>query len=243
MTDVPANFRIQTLKEIVRHGLRLVGLGRRPSHLGSGNIRERFSEIYASGVWQVGNDDAPGSGAGSSLQATQNIRIELPRILDTLGAETLLDIGCGDFTWMREVSLSQRYIGADIVPAVIESNTANFSSDRREFHCLDAISGTLPDADAVLCREMLFHLSFADARRALQNILSKPRKFILLTTDGSTGFNRDVDTGDFRLLNLTRRPFGFPTPAHVIDDSFVSPGRAIGVWHAEDIAAALRTHA
>src|SRR5262249_14931550 len=150
-------------------------------------------------VWCHGNSDTPRSGWGSSLSATSSIREILPKLLDDLHAQTLLDVGCGDFFWMQHVNLSQYYIGIDIVDAVVEANRNNFDNPRRKFLSLDAIADELPDANVVLCREIFFHLSFSDIRKLLRNILSKDRSYLIGTSDRQTGFNSDIPTGDFRL--------------------------------------------
>jgi hypothetical protein len=163
------------------------------------------------------------------LEATQTIRSRLPRILDEIHAGTLLDIGCGDFTWMKDVRLNQAYIGADIVDRVIAENQ-RFATERRRFCRLDAIHEPLPEADAVLCRETLFHLSLIDGKRLLANLFSKPRKWLFCMTDTITAFNSDIHTGDFRPLNLRRAPFRFPAPDRIIEDSAVNSGRWMGMW-------------
>ena len=238
---------VRTLNEIRRHmvfkltgraGVSLIPKKRENlSHLDAPTPQNRFEAIYADGVWQNGRTDVPGSGPGSSLDATENLRARLPSLLDELGAETLLDIGCGDFTWMKETGLKQRYIGADIVASVIDANQA-FANANRSFHRLNAIEDDLPDADTVLCREVLFHLSLADGRRALANILSRPRTWFIATTDGTSKFNADIHTGDYRPLNLRCAPFHFPEPDYAIDDSAVAAGRKIGVWRAAALKAA-----
>jgi hypothetical protein len=44
-------------------------------------------------------------------------------VLHDLGAQSLLDAGCGDFNWMRTVDLPGiKYIGVDVVSDLIERN-------------------------------------------------------------------------------------------------------------------------
>jgi hypothetical protein len=109
---------------------------------------------------------------GSSLDKTQRLRTELPKLLRRLGTTTLLDVGCGDFTWMNEVDLLDvNYIGVDIVSSVIDEDDRLFGSPTKRFILANAVWDKLPDADVVLCREILFRLSFDDARSTLRNIL------------------------------------------------------------------------
>lgn len=194
--------------------------------------RERFEAIYANGEW--GGEDsehAPGSGVGSSLDATTSIRRALPTLLDQLGVKSILDIGCGDFTWMQHILLRQTYIGIDIVPQIIVSNNAKYKNELRTFLLADGVIHSLPEAEAVLCREILFHLSLADVQRLLKNIQNSPRKYLIATTDTRILYNSHIETGDFHPLNLCISPFKFPKPDFTIDDSAIIKGRIIGVWN------------
>jgi hypothetical protein len=49
-------------------------------------------------------------------------------------------------------------------------------------------------------------------------------------------FNSDIRTGDFRMLNLRRRPFGLPPPLLSVPDDRVTPCRTLGVWRTDAIA-------
>ena len=89
--------------------------------------------------------------------------------------------------------------------------------------------------DTVLCREVLFHLSFNDIRLLIQNLRANGVSILIATNDVATGFNSDIVSGDFRLLNLTKPPFRFPSPELSIPDDGVSPGRVLGAWHIKNL--------
>lgn len=214
-------------KEAIRHALYSFGLRNEPEHLRPDSRRDRFARIYQDGVWQLGNDGTPLSGNGSSLEAAAHVAAALPMALSHFRAKTLLDIGCGDMTWMRNVPI-EGYIGIDVVPSLIEANRKAFPD--RDFRCLDAVTDALPRTDAALCREVLFHLSFADAKALLGNIRKAGILWLFATTDTSTLFNSDIATGDFRPVNFRKAPFRFPKPATWFRDDAVAPGRRIAVW-------------
>jgi hypothetical protein len=155
----------------------------------------------------------------------------------------LLDIGCGDFTWMQHVDLGADYIGIDVVPSVISANENAFGSMTRTFHCIDAVDDPLPTADAVLCREVLFHLSFGDIERLVGNVRISGARYLIATSDTCTAFNANIRTGDYRLLNLRRRPFRFPRPQVWLPDDSRVGGRGLGVWSLEDISLGSATRA
>src|SRR5262245_5045527 len=124
---------VTTTKEIARHLITRTGAhtaldalrrarGRDSDYLSSASRAERFAKIYSMATWQRWGRGAPNSGTGSSLVATAAIRRELPELLAKIECQVLLDIGCGDFTWMQAIDLQQHYIGIDIVPEVIACN-------------------------------------------------------------------------------------------------------------------------
>jgi hypothetical protein len=230
---------VRTGKEFARHMLHSLGRRRGLDYL-QGDRAARFATIYRTGVWQLGDTSAPGSGLGSTLEVTEPLRQALPSLVQELNVGTLLDIGCGDFTWMRNVDLGCDYVGIDIVESVIDTNRAAFASPSRQFLLQDAVEG-LGDlrADLVLCREVLFHLSFADAKALLRNALGTGCQHLLLTSDEETAFNADIESGDFRVINLQRRPFAFPAPTRRIEDSRLVGGRFLGLWPAAAIKKAL----
>lgn len=203
-------------------------------------VRDRFAAIYQNDLWKV-KEGQPSSGAGSSESSAQNLIATLPKVVSELGISSLLDIGCGDFTWMKKIELSCSYTGIDIVPSVIANNQKEFSTARRNFICLDAIAEDIPAADAVLCREVLFHLSFADSMSLIRNVYKSGSRFFLTTTERATGYNADIDSGDWRILNLQISPYNFGPPIMEIADDSVSVGRIIGVWRLEDFPAWAKT--
>jgi SAM-dependent methyltransferase len=204
-------------------------------HLLCNSLAERFSAVYRNGVWLRGRPSGSLSGLGSELENTESIRRRMPEFLETIATQTLLDLGCGDFNWMKEVQLPCRYIGADIVRDVIEANASLYGSARRSFQVLDATSDPLPPADTVLCREVMFHLSFRDIWRLIQNVRASGASFLIATNDEALKLNADIISGDFRSLNLRKAPFHFRTPLLSIPDGSIDPDRVLAVWGASEL--------
>src|SRR5258708_3548878 len=127
-----------------------------------------FRDAYASGIW--GRDESR-SGFGSNLIQTAVIRTELPRLLAELRVRSFLDIPCGDWFWMKHVDLGvETYIGADVVPDLIQHHKKTFGRRGRDFRVLDVTSDRLPKVDMIFCRDCLVHFSSADALKAMKNI-------------------------------------------------------------------------
>jgi SAM-dependent methyltransferase len=233
-------------KEVVRHVLLKSGMngaylafraatGQNVEHLRERTLSERFSAIYRNQVWLAGRADGSLSGLGSDLENTKTIRLRLPELLARLNTKTMLDVGCGDFNWMRQLELNCRYIGVDVAPCVIDQNIRNYGSANRTFYALDATTDPLPPADTILCREVFFHLSFADIWALIRNMRASGVCTMIATNDAGTDFNADILSGDFRLLNLTKRPFCFSRSELCIPDDEVSPGRVLAVWNLSDV--------
>lgn len=179
-----------------------------------------FSNIYESRAW---GDEETVSGPGSTLEYTAAFRDDLAHLLREIGTRTLLDVPCGDFNWMGEVVRGierriERYIGADVVPGLIQQNQLRHADPARTFLHLDITAGPLPPADVILCRDCLVHFSLADVQSALRCIQESGAAWLITTTFTGPRENEDIPTGYWRPLNLERPPFSFPPPLRLIDE-------------------------
>ena len=173
-------------------------------------LQERFERIYSTNLW---SDPESRSGVGSALDATRVLRAELPKALRELGTRVLLDVPCGDFTWMERVDLAGiQYIGGDIVPSIVAENQRLHESGTRRFALVDLTRDELPDADVLLCRDCLVHLCYANIRAVLANIARSNIRYVLMTSFPGRGGNRDVQDGDWRTLDFQAPPFSLPEP-------------------------------
>lgn len=174
-----------------------------------------FSHIYENNVWK---GDKSVSGTGSDLVQTQKVRERLPLLLAKYNIGTILDIPCGDFFWMKEVDLSNvNYIGADIVPDIIEKNK-QYTFKNIAFEELNLLESDLPCVDLIFCRDCLVHFSFEDIGKALKNIIKSKSKYLLTTSFVGHETNKDIHTGAWRPLDLESPPFMLPKPLHIINE-------------------------
>jgi hypothetical protein len=201
-------------------------------------LAERFARIYSTNLW---SDPESRSGVGSTLDSTRTLRAELPKALRQLEARVLLDVPCGDFTWMEQVDLSGiEYIGGDIVPLIVEQNKLLHSRESRRFMQLDLTRDVLPDADVLLCRDCLVHLSYANIRVVLANIARSNIRFVLMTSFPGRRDNYDVADGDWRALDLQAPPFSFPEARLAIVENCEEEGgsyadKSLLAWRVEDL--------
>ena len=201
-------------------------------------LQERFERIYHTNLW---SDPETRSGTGSSLDSTRVLREKLPDVLHQLGTRVLLDIPCGDFSWMDHVDLSGiSYIGGDIVRSIIESNREEKSGEDRSFIEIDLTRDVLPDADVLLCRDCLVHLTYANIARVLDNVRRSNIRYVLMTSFPGRGDNADVEDGDWRPLDFEAPPFSFPKPVLTIVEECEEEGgsyadKSLCVWAVSSI--------
>ena len=125
-------------------------------------LGDTFRHIFQTNHW-CGPDSV--SGGGATRSQTQQIEAELPGLLKTLQVDVLLDLPCGDFSWMQFIDLPiSRYIGADIVSELIADNQKRYGSQRCQFMTLDKTCEPLPMANLLdisekQCRDAKFRVS------------------------------------------------------------------------------------
>ena len=140
----------------------------------------------------------------------------------------------------KEIRLPCAYIVVDIVRDLIKVNAIRYGGEQRRFAALDATREPFPQADAVLCREVLFHLSFGDIWNLVENVRRSGTPFFIATTDNDLRMNANILSGDFRFLNLQQRPFCFPDPSFSIADNAVATDRVLACWEVVNLPARRR---
>ncbi len=171
-----------------------------------------FEKIYKKNYW--GSAESV-SGPGSDLINTQNIRIELPKIISKYKIQKVIDVPCGDFNWMKLVvdQSDIDYLGCDIVEELINLNKKLYSSNRVNFSKLNLMKDQLPDSDLLICRALFYHLDFFSIKKILENFKRSNIKYVLLTNSPNLEnfINKDIINGQFRDLDLFKAPLLFPS--------------------------------
>ena len=172
-------------------------------------MKEIFTKIWEENLWRNGES---ASGSGSTLEETEAVRKLLPSLLREFEIRSLLDIPCGDLNWITETELPMglNYVGADIVPELIESNR-RYPLSTLDLRVLDITSDPLPPVDMMLVRDCLGHFSNKDVQSAVANIKRARPKYLLATTFPNEENSGDIETGYWRPLNLASM-WGMPDP-------------------------------
>lgn len=86
---------------------------------------EYFDQVYRYKVWSAGGDLGSDSGPGSNLDKTNNMRRLVAELVLNGGVERVVDVPCGDMTWMGGLlglleEAGVKYLGMDVVGNVGE---------------------------------------------------------------------------------------------------------------------------
>lgn len=178
------------------------------------SVSNVFINIFNSNKWTSKESI---SGTGSEIKTTSLIRESLPNILDKYDIKSILDIPCGDFNWMKEVSLDGiKYIGADIVPKLIEDNKIKYP--KYDFKVMDVITSQIPKVDLIIVRDCLVHLSNDNVKKAINNIKNSGSKYLLTTSFVDKNNTKDIIDGEWRSINVNKEPFSLPKPVEILPD-------------------------
>ena len=175
-----------------------------------------MEQIYAMKLW---GDNKSDFYSGNGSHDPEIVKPYLDSIISFLTSFpkqlVVCDFGCGDFNVGKEfVKYSQNYIAVDIVLDLINRNKEKFKAENLVFQCLDIAVDDLPQADCVLIRQVLQHLSNTE----IQQIVLKLNvfKYVILTEhlpEGEFVPNKEIISGQgIRLkrksgLNLLVEPF------------------------------------
>jgi hypothetical protein len=193
-------------------------------------MKDVFTDIYKNNDWK---SEESVSGQGSTLDATECVRRELPRLFAKFHVKSLLDIPCGDCNWiMPAIKNLDLYLGADIVDELIEENRKRFPDEH--FAVLDITKDQLPKVDMILVRDLFGHFSDADLNAAIKNVKASGAKYLLATTFPSMFNTVQIKTGQWRALNLDYF-CGLPPSIEIISEgNRMFKDKHLGLWRLGD---------
>lgn len=203
-----------------------------------------MSSTYDNNYW--GSSESR-SGRGSERSQTMYIEQEVPLLFERLNINSVLDLPCGDFGWMQRalprVLRELEYIGADIVPQIIQDNK-QYETDRITFECLDITSDPLPRVDLIFSRDCLVHLSDSKVLKAFNNIKKSGAKYIAMThfnwfhLPNLMLSDANASGPDWRKINFRMKPFYLPAPIDMVSEGSseeLGKDKTIAVWRIEDL--------
>lgn len=166
-----------------------------------------FQKYYDGSDSQWGNS----SGPGSDPFYTIDYRSLISKFIRLNSIRSVVDVGCGDWQFSRFIDFGgASYTGFDVVPAIIDRNIANYTTDKIKFALMPELD-YVPAGDLLIMKDVLQHLPNRTIR-SFKNIVFPKFKHCLLTNSFrkiDTGQNSDAAAGDFRCLDLTKAPYCF----------------------------------
>ena len=122
---------------------------------------------------------------------------------------SVLDLGCGDLTWISNTRLfndnSIKYTGIDIVESLIDNNSRRYPE--KSFFCKDITKNSdFEFASLIIIRDVIFHLKNDEVLSIFDNIKNK-FKFLLITSCKNKINTNIFDRWRFSEKNINNAPF------------------------------------
>lgn len=182
------------------------------------------------------------NGPGATMDATAGLREHLPYFLRQFNVRTMLDVGCGDWTWMRHVDLSMldTYIGWDVDPGQIAENQRCFGDDGRlQFECQNLLTiETMPTVDLILARHVLIHFPNNFIGQVLYKMQASGAKYLMTSHWPGIEANDETQPEGFRYrgymerpVNLMLPPFNWPEPVETLREPAQPEAAILGNDH------------
>lgn len=171
------------------------------------HVEEHFTEIYDKAVWGINEDGEGHSGGGSTQTNTVVYRKYLQKFLKDHNIKTVVDIGCGDWEFSKLLKWDGiNYIGYDVVKSVIEKADSQHGSNHIHFVHANFLNEDLPEADLLICKDVLQHLNQDEIVRFLPQL--KKYKHCLITNDYKPeSFKNKGSHKRDAFINLKKPPF------------------------------------
>ena len=162
-----------------------------------------FEKIYLEQRWGANEQQkrqySSGDGTRDPEAVTKYANAISNFISEFHSIETAIDVGCGDFTVGSKIfSFFKKFTAIDVARNVIAENKRLYGDIGVDFIECDITSGDLPEADIILARQVLQHLSNKDILNFLKNLGDKFRILILtesLSSSKQFKANIDIFTG------------------------------------------------
>lgn len=204
-----------------------------------------FSSIYAVNHWnkykKINTNNLQVSGPGSDPESLQikNLIVNLNKFIKDFQIKSILDMPCGDFSWMKkivELNKDLKYTGFDIVGEIIDHNNKRFSSNNIKFFKKDILEQSNFDGyDLIFVRDFFIHIPTDDILKIISILAKSKIRFFATNQYQNNLFNKNIVIGQHRKINLSIEPFNLPKPFMQIIDSNINDDRYLSIYSINQI--------
>jgi hypothetical protein len=188
------------------------------------NNKTIFENIYKNKIWNNGNNNIPLSGPGSSIENTKECSKQLNDFIYNNDCKSVLDLGCGDLTWISKTHFFNdnniKYIGIDVVENLINDHLYKYPE--KQFYCKDiTMYNDIEFTSIIIIRDVIFHLTNSEILSIFNNIKNK-FKYILITSCKNDTNHDNFDRWHFSQKNINTAPFNvlYNFEIKIQEDSF-----------------------
>ena len=171
--------------------------------------KNAFENIYKNNIWNNNDKNVPLSGPGSSLEYTQNIANNLNNFIMNNKCKSILDLGCGDLTWISKTKFFNdnniEYTGIDIVEFLINNNKNKFPHKNFINHDIVNYKGN-KKYSIIIIRDVIFHLKMQEVEKIFSNLYNN-FEYLFITSNNNSINNDDFDKWKFSPRNINIAPF------------------------------------
>jgi hypothetical protein len=195
-----------------------------------------MTEIYSRNLWGC---PTTRSGPTATVERTMELVANLPELFRSLGIESMLDVGCGDFSWMQHVDLTGiDYLGVDIVPDLVQTLQNSYTSSTVHFQKMNVLQEPPETADLWFCRDFLNLLDFQQTAAFFSKFLESKSLYLAVSSVETNQPNTDGHPGIQRMLDLFQEPFNIPNPTKILfDGEQWYRKRILAVYSRDDVEA------
>ena len=170
--------------------------------------KEIFENIYKNGTWNNNNKKIPLSGSGSSLKNSKECSKVLNKFIYDNSCKSIIDLGCGDLTWISKTDFFNdkniKYIGVDVVEFLINKHKNKYKQNI--FKCKDIVYfNNFEFTSLIIIRDVIFHLENNEVLQIFDNLKNK-FKYILITSNKNK-INKKLNKCHYAHKNLFKKPF------------------------------------
>lgn len=160
-----------------------------------------------------GNSTSP-----SSLERTAELRKQLPNLFRDLNIQSIVDCGCGESEWLKQVDFSGQILGIDIVKPLIDDCQKNLWSETHRFQVRNLLADPPESADLWLARDFCGHQGLQDNLCFFKKFLQSESKYLALTSIEGVKNSTTLSLGGFVPINMGAFPQFLGSPVATLAD-------------------------